>query len=282
MIPIESLEWFAAHACNLSCEGCLTYSDYNYNTVIKKETLKTWFEAWNKRIAPKELAIIGGEPLINKEILDIIQITNDTWDRKNVEYFEIVTNGLLLYKYPDLPKVLKETNCTLSISIHGDSEEYNQKTQEIRKLTSEWVKEYNIGLNFYVDNAREETTWRLPFKNYQNGSFDPYDSSDIEESWNNCPTGQTCWQLYDYNIYKCPLVAYLPLQKKNYGLSDKWDPYLKYNPLTPDSSDAEIINFFNKKAESCCGMCPSVPAEPYTKQDPIERKKVFKIKKIVN
>lgn len=282
MIPIHSLEWFAAHACNLSCEGCLTYSDYNYNTVIKKETLKKWYEAWNKRIAPKNLAIIGGEPLINKEILDIIQMTSDTWNMEHVKYFEIVTNGFLLHKYPDLPKVLKETNCTLSISIHGNSEEYTQQVEDIRKITDEWVKEYDIGLKFYIDNSREETTWRLPFKNYQNGSFEPYEDNDIEGSWNNCITGQTCWQLYDYNIYKCPLVAYLPKQKKSYGLSEKWDPYLKYIPLTPDSSDSEIIDFFNRKAESCCGMCPSSLPEPYYKQDPIQRKKTFKIKKIAN
>jgi organic radical activating enzyme len=282
MIPVQNLEWFAAHACNLSCEGCLTYSDYDYNTVIKKETLKQWFEAWNKRISPKHLAIMGGEPLINKEILDIIQITNDSWNKNYVEYFEIITNGFLLYKYPDLPKVLKETNCTLAISIHHDSDEYTQKIQEIKEITDEWVKEHGISLRLYTDNSRKEITWRLPFKNYRNGVFDPYEDNDIEGSWNNCPTGQTCWQLYDYNIYKCPLVAYLPLQKKNYGLSEKWDPYLKYVPLTPDSSDKEIIDFFNQKAEDCCGMCSSVLPEPHYKQDPIHRKKTFKIKKIAN
>ena len=60
--------------------------------------------------------------------------------------------------------------------------------------------------------------------------------------------------MYNGLIYKCAPLAYLPLQKEKYpNLSDKWNHYLKYVPLTPDG---DIEEFFSREAESVCSMCP--------------------------
>ena len=279
MISIPNLEWHAARACNLSCEGCLTFSDYPHSSIIDLKTLEKWYSAWNKRIAPKKMAIIGGEPLLNKQIVDIIYMTRDMWNRELNDNFELITNGFLLYKYPDLPKALEETQCELGISIHHYGSEYTEIIEKQLEIVRKWQESYNFKVNIFADNKTPYTKWMLPLK-LVNGNIEPQNDNNIEGSWENCVTGQDCWQLFEGNIYKCPLVAYLNSHKQKFGLSSNWDQYLSYRPLTPDCSDEEIIEFFNRKAESCCGMCPSQPPPMYEKPDPIKRKKVFKIKRI--
>ena len=66
------------------------------------------------------------------------------------------------------------------------------------------------------------------------------------------------------------MTAYLSLQKEKYKneLSDKWSQYLNYIPLDPNCTDSEIEEFFNRKAESVCGMCPTNPKH-FSHEDPL-------------
>jgi hypothetical protein len=199
------------------------------------------------------MAILGGEPLINKDIVDIVYFTREAWNKEYNEYFELVTNGFLLYKYPELPLALKETDCVLYISIHSNDSEYLKKFEDVKKLVDQWVEKYEIKVTY-----EKQENWSLPYRGIGN-KIEPFNDGDYYESWNNCPTGQKCFQLLDGNIYKCSALAYLPMLNNQINLSSKWDPYLEYKPLTPDCSDQDIIDFFNKGAEKFCSMCPSKP-----------------------
>ena len=59
-----------------------------------------------------------------------------------------------------------------------------------------------------------------------------------------------------------PALAYLPMQANKYNLSQKWDPYLKYEPLTLDCTDEELKEFLSREDESFCSMCPANKTEP--------------------
>ena len=280
MIVIPELEWHAAHACNLSCEACIHLSDFPLKGIVDIKTLESWYGSWNKRVIPKNMAILGGEPLLNKKIVDIIHMTREQWGTVEGQYYELVTNGFLLHKHPDLPKALEHTKCTLAISIHHfDSAQYNKKVSEFITLVEKWRKDYNFDVRFYKDNRDPRTPWKNPFKMINN-NYEPYEDGDYVSSYENCITGQKCFQLYDGEIYKCPILAYLNMHKSNFGLSHKWDRYLKYQPLKSTCTDEEILEFFNRDAEQWCGLCPSKPLPLYEKSDPIVRKKTFKILKI--
>jgi hypothetical protein len=109
-------------------------------------------------------------------------------------------------------------------------------------------------------------------------TMEPYEDNNPEESWNNCSTGQDCFQIHEGNIYKCSPLAYLPMQKNKINLSSKWDFYLSYKPLTPDSTDQEVAEFFSRGAEAYCGMCPAAPMH-FKKPNPLTSRKKFLIKK---
>ena len=76
-------------------------------------------------------------------------------------------------------------------------------------------------------------------------------------------------------IYKCAPLAYLPMTADMYNLSDKWSHYLTYSPITPDCTDEELQEFFNRKAESFCGMCPKNPQLLSRQNDPRLPKKHY-------
>ena len=284
MIEVPHLEWHITHNCNLSCEACSHFTNHGHNWFADIETLTKWYSYWNERISPRSMAILGGEPLLHKNVIDIIYLTREMWvqPKKSIykivnnssikldPYFEIVTNGILIdrEKHKELPKALVNTNCTLSLSLHSTktiSLEYDQKIKKTLNIIKEWKDEY--GIQVKINDS--VNYWDRSYNGFGINS-QPFEDNDYEKSWDNCCSGQDCFQLYEGNIYKCDKTAYLKLQKNKYGplLSEKWNPYLEYIPLTPNCSDEDIIQFFNKGAESVCGMCPNNP-KFFIKNDPM-------------
>ena len=137
MIEVPHLEWHITHNCNLSCQGCSHFTNHGHDWFAEIETLKEWYSYWNKRISPHTIAILGGEPLLHKNVIDIIYLTREMWNQPlessiKLIYprYEIVTNGILIdeEKHKDLPKALKDTDCVLSVSIHSNKNISNNKS----------------------------------------------------------------------------------------------------------------------------------------------------------
>lgn len=242
MIPVSSIEWHVSHNCNFSCSGCSDFSNYKHNQRITAELLESWYIPWHQRILPKTVALVGGEPLLNKDIEQIVLTARQYWPNSELE---LVTNGWLLYRYPDLLKILNDTNTTLYVSKHYDSIEYNKKFSSI----VDYLVQHNVNYKIY----RNDKTW---FEIYRPELL-PHEDNNYQSSWNNCPTYQDCVQLYDGALWKCPPIAYINLMNKTHNLDSKWDTYLQYKALQPSCTDKEIIDFFNKGAESICSMCPA-------------------------
>lgn len=272
-IKISHLEWHVAHACNFTCEGCCHFSNHGQNTLVSYDEIEQWYNNWSNRLAPATIDILGGEPLLNKRICDIVELTRNKWDEPSLKRLDITTNGVLLHKYPDLPKVLRDNNCGLKISKHGTNAEYNILWNSIENIALEWVDKYGIQVDFW----KSDQVWYKMYKGF--GTYiEPYEDNDPKQSWDHCITGQDCWQLYEGNIYKCAPLAYLPMTNKMYTLSSKWDHYLTYNPITPDCTNKELEEFFNKKAESFCAMCPKNPQLLHRKNDPRASIKIYEIR----
>jgi molybdenum cofactor biosynthesis enzyme MoaA len=66
------LETMVTYWCNLSCNGCTNYSDYNMKGSVKWNDGKRWLEGWLEIFDIPDFGIIGGEPMLNLEIKDWI------------------------------------------------------------------------------------------------------------------------------------------------------------------------------------------------------------------
>jgi len=248
---IKVLDFHITHNCNLTCESCSDFTNSGHSRMISVEEGKEWMSYWNKRIIPEQFILLGGEPTLHKDLLEFIILSRKMWPLSKLK---LTTNGFFLHNHSELPKVLKECDVTLSISIHDNSKEYLSKIEKNLRLCSEWKEKYN--LKMILDKSFDN--WNLIYKGY-GPNIEPFEDNDAEGSWDNCFMGGMCFQLHEGKIWKCPPLAYLPMQKKKYGtlLSNKWDPYLEYKPLEPDCTKEELKEFFTRKAEDVCKMCPS-------------------------
>jgi len=264
MIEIELLEIHAAHGCNLTCDSCSHFSNQGHSGMLSVESADYQMGLWSNRLNPKQFSILGGEPLLNKDIEQILVIARKHWKREIL----LITNGFLLHRFPNLPKTLEEQNILLVISRHHNGAEYTTKFLEMFRLLKSWKKNHD----FHFQLRDSFNSWTTRYHGYADKVL-PFEDNDPRKSWEVCPA-KKCRQLHENNIYKCSPITYLQLQKKKHAISEKWDPYLKYTPITPNSTDEELIAFFEREEEPICNMCPanpehlaiSSPLVPYAKK----------------
>ena len=69
---IPFLEIQVNQACNLSCKGCSTFSDLKWNGYFTWEEGRSWLEPWIINIELPAIGYMGGEPLLNPQLPEII------------------------------------------------------------------------------------------------------------------------------------------------------------------------------------------------------------------
>ena len=108
--------------CNLSCDHCNVYSNLKVtSTKQTKQSLERDLINWKPFINPLRLQIIGGEPLLYKNLSSLIYTAREIYPKTDLRLF---SNGLLLNKNLELAQVLNETKCMLVISIHSNEKKY--------------------------------------------------------------------------------------------------------------------------------------------------------------
>ncbi len=265
MVPIRRLEMHVAHACNLSCESCSHYSNYRHKGLVPLADAERWLDAWKSRVTPQRFTLLGGEPTLHPDLTEFVRLARRTWPSSQLR---LVTNGWFLHRHPGLPAALADhPDATILVSVHHDSPEYRAKLDPIFELTGAWARDY--GLSIEVERSFQRWTRRYRGAGRE---MEPYEDGDPQKSWENCLARFTP-QLHEGKLWKCAPLAYLGQQHRTVGLSEKWAPYLAYEPLSPDCSDEELREFLGRRQESHCAMCPANPERlelpvPFTTSGP--------------
>ena len=211
--------------------------------------------AWRRRIIPQRFTLMGGEPALHPDLTKFVYLSRKMWPNS---YIEVISNGFFLHRHPDLCEALRKTRTVLGVSIHHDSPEYNKRFAPVYKLMREWMDK---GAEIEVRPSIQH--WIRQYQGFGN-TMEPYEDNDPKNSWKYC-VSKLCVQLHEGKLWKCPALAYLPMQAEKYNLSEKWDPYLKYVPLDQECDEKELRDFFTRREESFCKMCPN--AEHYFTPD---------------
>jgi hypothetical protein len=260
---IPHMQLHVTHSCNFTCEGCSHYSNHGHSGNIGLDECDEWLYKWSKRLQPEVFTILGGEPTLNKNLTAIVYMVRMVWPDPSTQ-IDLVSNASFLHMHPNLPEALLNTDTTLAISIHNKKDvSYVNKFKRGYLLAKEWKKELGVDIEFWdcTDNS-----WIPQYKGFGKNMM-PYEDNDQRKSWKAC-VSKLCVQLHEGKLWKCPSLAYLPMQAKKYNLDPKWDPYLKYEPLEFDCTDEELEKFLNIEDESFCSMCPANIEQSYQKIDP--------------
>lgn len=113
---LNQIEFHLADHCNLNCRGCAHFSN------LVKESVYADYGQFNRDIHKlseyfsqiKTIYLLGGEPLLNKDIGKFIQSARDAFPYSCIT---VVTNGILLLTLSeDLINLIKENDVLISIS----------------------------------------------------------------------------------------------------------------------------------------------------------------------
>ena len=249
----------ATQACNLSCEGCTNYSDLVHKGYVPWQEMKQDLTEWLDVIDIPDFGIIGGEPLLNPEILDWLDGIRTLMPNAQIRF---TTNGMLLNKNMHLIDLMHNIgNVVFKITAHKVTEELNECITEImRSFKWHHLREYGAdrfvttnNFKFYVKHPSVfYKTYKGTYSNMQPHNNDPEKAFDL------C-IQQKCPLLYKKNIYKCSTSGLLKetLIRTN-NLKKEWKPFIPQGIL-PTSSIKDITTFIDNfgKANIICGQCPT-------------------------
>lgn len=248
---IKRLDLNIAYACNLSCKGCISLSDFARKGVESFESLKTQCESWCDIIEPKIISIFGGEPLMHPRLIDVLFLVRKHWPNTTIR---LITNGYLLKKY-NPTDWFKFGSFEMQISVHRKDHEplLNEQIKKILRCKNRWRPFRGKGKTHIDIGFRHQhvSIYKSKFKEFvmpyhlKNNKIMPF-NSDPKKAHAICGSPDTPI-LYKNKLFKCaPIANILDLDKNN---------FYNYKGLHPEENIQEFINNINKP-ESICSMCP--------------------------
>jgi MoaA/NifB/PqqE/SkfB family radical SAM enzyme len=235
-----------AEQCNLNCAGCLHFSPLAPKQFLDIEKYKNDC----KRIAVltggiiERIDLLGGEPLLNSDIIDIVKISRSYFPERVIR---IITNGTLLKNQSDeFWDCCHVNNIIIMVSIYPINIDYDfiinkAKSHRVRidfrgdtKVLSKSAKEFSAN---YFDSK-----W-LKFPIDIEGRQNPVKNAAL------CPAID-CFQLVEGKLYKCAPLAYVKYFNSYFdaGFEITEDDYIDiYKAKNVD----EILDKLRKPAPFC-------------------------------
>lgn len=183
MIHINNIETDIADHCNLSCKHCSHHSPFLSPSFYKVEEFRRDINTLKEHVRCDWFKILGGEPLLNKNLVDYIDIVRECGISENIALF---TNGILLDKIDST--VLSKLDC-LYVS------QYPTKFEDRVVRNIERVRETIPRLLIYTNKIRSFDTQEFLEKNT--------DEKLVNRIWNACKIRYECNAVYKGYFVKC-------------------------------------------------------------------------------
>ena len=167
-VKFRSLDIPIIRSCNLSCGGCLTFSDNKkIKGLVDPEESRPWLEYWSTKLDPDMVTVFGGEPLLHPNFVEWYKIIKEYWPNT---YPRINTNGYYLDRLFDRVEdfFTEELQPKIIISIQTETEPYlsmvRQNIATLKQLIQEhYSKKYkNVRWELWLDEPElNKEWWRL-------------------------------------------------------------------------------------------------------------------------
>lgn len=262
---IPYVEFYIINVCNLACQGCNRFNNYNFTGYQRWEDYADVYAQWAQEVQPESIGLLGGEPLLNPSFMSWVLGINNLWPSTKLR---IITNGFRLDRVPELYNTLKsKPRIELWVGVHNKQ----HKREIIQKVKDFTVAPHTVEFN--TDNpyqqymiitdangvrVRVEYNWW-----FHQGAIVKQDNaltlhnSDPVKAHNICHM-KTCHHFIRGKLYKCGVAAVLPEfdQQHQLTLSPEDHKLLhSYRPLSIEDSKAEFISKLTDPIAQC-KFCP--------------------------
>ena len=237
MLNVSYFEIDIVKGCNQRCFHCSHFSPYRQG-FVPLDDIVHWFETWNEKILPAKLQLVGGEPFLHPDFVEVLRESRRIWTEAQIG---VLTNGTLIEDAsPEVFDTLRETEITVWVSDHS--------------VTSDaLVRLRDNGIRCRL--FRRKAQWRKRYLFSKTGKPVPF-QSDPRKAWENC-WAKRCPSLLNNKMYKCCLLASMVDAVEGGTLSSTaWKKALKHQPLSPDADEEMMREFFQTEEVDACSLCP--------------------------
>ena len=259
------------NVCNLTCDGCNRFNNFSFSGWQRWSDYEETYTKWAEYIDIDRVVLLGGEPLLNPDILDWVYGINRVFGR-NVQ---ILSNGTRINKVKGLYEALTVNGNWMGISWHNPNTigEFEQEVHkflkgEITKVEKDhpandfgcdmmWMDENKVKIPLWIQYDFYESA----IKQTADGKFTLH-NSDPTRAHNAC--GFARFKNYHFirgKLYKCGPVALFPEfdQQHKFEISDEDRRLINsYRPLSADEypeRGAEFLENLDKQLPQC-KFCP--------------------------
>ena len=272
-IILRKLEFYITNVCNMTCSGCNRFNNYNFTGWQSWEEYGPVLTEWAKYIDIKQIVILGGEPLLNPDILKWITGLNQLWGSG----VQVLSNGTRIDKVKGLYNTCLKENSWIGISLHSDSDR-QEIVQKIRNFLKAPIIEteysnssvYNNGSVYKFTDVNHKSVGVHTDSMFHQSSIleQPLGKFSLHNSDPDIAYAANCGgreiknhHMIRGKIYKCAPVALLPEfdQQHQFEISDQDRIILNsYQPLAVEEFHARGKEFFQTidTAGPQCKFCP--------------------------
>lgn len=218
---LDKLEFYVTNVCNLTCSNCNRYNNFHFKGWAKWDDYAEDLERLSKYIHVQKPVILGGEPLLNPDIVKWIRGLQRLWPDSYSA--QIQSNGTRIDRVPGLYEALSEvTGSWIGVSIHRpeDKEEIFVRIRKFLQGDIAYSEDPNNSMGsvyqFRDSNGVEVHVWNNDNFGTSNiiktadGRYTVMRSDPIA-AHTNCSFRM--WKNYHWingRIYKCGPVALMP------------------------------------------------------------------------
>lgn len=118
MISLKLAHIYITNVCNLNCVDCTSFNNFDFRGHQRWSDYRDIYRTWSEKLHLDEIAILGGEPFANPDLLAWVDGIMEFWPHSRIN---IVTNGTQLNRYPELSDRLDlhAHRLTIHINAHG-------------------------------------------------------------------------------------------------------------------------------------------------------------------
>lgn len=285
-ISFDRIEFYITNVCNLDCQDCNRFNDYNFTGWQSWSDYAADYRTWSERIDIKHLVLLGGEPLLNPTILDWISGLSKLWSSP----LQILSNGTRLNYVKNLYSTIRESRnfCFIGISLHNiDEQEFIFAEIEkflqapIKKIVGRNNNKFAADILFIDKNEVSIPVWiennftKSAVISLQNNKKTLHQSDPVD-AHNACIfANNKNYHFIKGKFYKCGPVALFPEFDQQLKLElnpDDRSLINGYQPLTTENYEQYSQQFFLELDNPIpqCKFCPS--SNQFKKIHPVLRK----------
>lgn len=228
MILKNSLECDVVDACNLSCKDCSHISPMFAKNSYSFQEFEADINQLSQVLKVKSFTILGGEPLmLGEKLIDYVETLRNSGIS---EYINLVTNGLLLHRYPNVLSIFD----TVRVSVYPHKQKQN---------ILDWIQQSELtNIKYELINTFGEVFTKSKLTEQRS-----------QLSWDECWVKQHCNTIYKGHYYRCFGSAKFHLVLDKLGIDNITHYGCKIDQTNLENRLQQYID--NKQKLSTCSFC---------------------------